>query len=189
MRPTTGSCRTAGAGAGVVGAGAGGSAGGGGCLDRSGDEGRVELGLGPIQRLGGGAGVRAVTCPAARGGALRDRGGRGADRGGEVAVHPGHVDPVGVVHQPVPTAAGLDAPGRSEVVRRALSGVRRIRALPPAREVTVAPGRRPHALAAFDRVGGGLAFPVRPAGCLRESRRMVEPHIGSSRLRRKGRRS
>ena len=32
------------------------------------------------------------------------------------------------------TAAGLDAPGRSEVVRRALSGVRRIRATPPARK-------------------------------------------------------
>jgi hypothetical protein len=31
------------------------------------------------------------------------------------------------------TAAGLDAPGRAEVVRRALSGVRRIRALPPLR--------------------------------------------------------
>jgi integrase len=31
------------------------------------------------------------------------------------------------------TAAGLDAPGRSEVVRRALSGVRRIRATPPVR--------------------------------------------------------
>ena len=31
------------------------------------------------------------------------------------------------------TAAGLDAPGRAEVVRRALSGVRRIRALPPVR--------------------------------------------------------
>jgi site-specific recombinase XerD len=31
------------------------------------------------------------------------------------------------------TAAGLDAPGRAEVVRRALSGVRRIRALPPRR--------------------------------------------------------
>jgi integrase len=31
------------------------------------------------------------------------------------------------------TAAGLDTPGRSEVVRRALSGVRRIRAIPPVR--------------------------------------------------------
>ena len=31
------------------------------------------------------------------------------------------------------TAAGLDAPGRAEVVRRALSGVRRIRATPPVR--------------------------------------------------------
>ena len=31
------------------------------------------------------------------------------------------------------TAAGLDAPGRAEVVRRALSGVRRIRAMPPVR--------------------------------------------------------
>jgi integrase len=31
------------------------------------------------------------------------------------------------------TAAGLDAPGRSEVVRRALSGIRRIRATPPVR--------------------------------------------------------
>ena len=31
------------------------------------------------------------------------------------------------------TAAGLDAPGRAEVVRRALSGVRRIRSTPPAR--------------------------------------------------------
>ena len=31
------------------------------------------------------------------------------------------------------TAAGLDAPGRAEVVRRALSGVRRIRAIPPVR--------------------------------------------------------
>jgi integrase len=31
------------------------------------------------------------------------------------------------------TAAGLDAPGRAEVVRRALSGVRRIRATPPNR--------------------------------------------------------
>jgi len=31
----------------------------------------------------------------------------------------------------VHTAAGLDAPGRSEVVRRALSGIRRIRATPP----------------------------------------------------------
>jgi len=33
----------------------------------------------------------------------------------------------------VHTAAGLDAPGRSEVVRRALSGIRRIRATPPNR--------------------------------------------------------
>jgi len=33
----------------------------------------------------------------------------------------------------VHTAAGLDAPGRAEVVRRALSGVRRIRAVPPVR--------------------------------------------------------
>ena len=31
------------------------------------------------------------------------------------------------------TAAGLDAPGRSELVRRALSGIRRIRATPPSR--------------------------------------------------------
>ena len=31
------------------------------------------------------------------------------------------------------TAAGLDPPGRSEIVRRALSGVRRIRATPPLR--------------------------------------------------------
>ena len=31
------------------------------------------------------------------------------------------------------TAAGLDAPGRAEVVRRALSGIRRIRATPPVR--------------------------------------------------------
>ena len=31
------------------------------------------------------------------------------------------------------TAAGYDAPGRSEVVRRALSGIRRIRATPPVR--------------------------------------------------------
>ncbi len=31
------------------------------------------------------------------------------------------------------TAAGMDAPGRSEVVRRALSGIRRIRASPPVR--------------------------------------------------------
>jgi site-specific recombinase XerD len=31
------------------------------------------------------------------------------------------------------TAAGLDAPGRAEVVRRALSGVRRIRSIPPVR--------------------------------------------------------
>ncbi|HEY4991568.1 MAG TPA: hypothetical protein VII33_05730, partial [Nakamurella sp.] len=31
------------------------------------------------------------------------------------------------------TAAGLDPPGRSEIVRRALSGVRRIRATPPRR--------------------------------------------------------
>src|SRR6476659_5807858 len=31
------------------------------------------------------------------------------------------------------TAAGLDAPGRAEVVRRALSGVRRIRGTPPRR--------------------------------------------------------
>ena len=33
----------------------------------------------------------------------------------------------------VHAAAGLDAPGRSEVVRRALSGIRRIRATPPNR--------------------------------------------------------
>ena len=33
----------------------------------------------------------------------------------------------------VHTPAGLDAPGRSEVVRRALSGIRRIRATPPNR--------------------------------------------------------
>jgi hypothetical protein len=33
----------------------------------------------------------------------------------------------------VHTAAGLDPPGRSEVVRRALSGIRRIRATPPNR--------------------------------------------------------
>ena len=33
----------------------------------------------------------------------------------------------------VHTAAGLDAPGRSEIVRRALSGIRRIRATPPNR--------------------------------------------------------
>ena len=33
----------------------------------------------------------------------------------------------------VHTAAGLDTPGRSEVVRRALSGIRRIRATPPNR--------------------------------------------------------
>jgi len=33
----------------------------------------------------------------------------------------------------VHTAAGLDPPGRSEVVRRALSGIRRIRAIPPNR--------------------------------------------------------
>jgi len=33
----------------------------------------------------------------------------------------------------VHTAAGLDAPGRCEVVRRALSGIRRIRATPPTR--------------------------------------------------------
>ena len=31
------------------------------------------------------------------------------------------------------SAAGLDAPGRTEVVRRALSGIRRIRATPPVR--------------------------------------------------------
>ena len=33
----------------------------------------------------------------------------------------------------VHTAAGLDPPGRSEIVRRALSGIRRIRATPPNR--------------------------------------------------------
>ena len=37
----------------------------------------------------------------------------------------------------VHTAAGLDPPGRNEIVRRALSGIRRIRATPPHR--TAAP--------------------------------------------------
>ena len=52
--------------------------------------------------LDDGAGVRPVAGAAVGGGALRDGGGGGADVGGEVAVHPGHVDPVGVVDQPVP---------------------------------------------------------------------------------------
>ena len=42
------------------------------------------------------------------------------------------------------TAAGLDAPGRSEVVRRALSGVRRIRATPPVRRSPLLLERHPH---------------------------------------------
>ena len=45
------------------------------------------------------------------------------------ATVPGWVSSINQVH----TAAGLDAPGRAEVVRRALSGVRRIRAVPPVR--------------------------------------------------------
>ena len=65
--------------------------------------------------------------------ALRHGGGGGADLDGEVAVHPGHVDPVGVLDQPVPHRRRVDAPGRAEVVRRALSGIRRIRSTPPNR--------------------------------------------------------
>ena len=41
----------------------------------------------------------------------------------------------------VHTAAGLDPPGRSEVVRRALSGIRRIRATPPNRRAPLLLGR------------------------------------------------
>ena len=51
-----------------------------------------------------------------------------------MAVRPGDVDPVGVVDQPVPHRGRVStAPGGSEVVRRALSGIRRIRATPPVR--------------------------------------------------------
>ena len=71
---------------------------------------------------------------------MRDEGG-GADLGGKVAVRPADdgaqqdtpatlsrwVSSINQFH----TAASLDAPGRSEVVRRALSGIRRIRRVPP----------------------------------------------------------
>ena len=51
-----------------------------------------------------------------------------------VRVRPGDVDPVGVRRSTSSTPPpGLEPPGRSELVRRALSGIRRIRATPPAR--------------------------------------------------------
>jgi len=52
----------------------------------------------------------------------------------------------------VHTAAGLDPPGRSEVVRRALSGIRRIRATPRNRRAPLLLGRHP---AVADSVVGG----------------------------------
>jgi hypothetical protein len=60
------------------------------------------------------------------------------------------------------TAAGLDAPGRAEVVRRALSGVRRIRSAPPVRRSPLLLGDIRSLLASMELVAG--SWPAGVAG-------------------------
>ena len=55
------------------------------------------------------------------------------------------------------TAAGLDAPGRAEVVRRALSGVRRIRSIPPNRREPLLLERHPDPSDTVGASAGGVA--------------------------------
>ena len=117
----------------AVGAGDGGCAGGGGRLHRAEHEAGVRLGLGQVHRLDDAAGfcplpgpplvvAHDVTAAAA------EQTGVGKWRYTPATVSR-WVSSINQVH----TAAGLDAPGRAEVVRRALSGIRRIRATPPNR--------------------------------------------------------
>jgi hypothetical protein len=78
------------------------------------------------------------------GGALRHGGGRGAGVGGSMAILAGDGDPVGVLDQPVPHRRGPAGAGEVGGVRRALSGVRRIRATPTCSPVAAAARGHPN---------------------------------------------
>ena len=96
-------------------------------------EGGVPVGLGAVHRVGGGAEARGLAGGPVGGGVLCDGGGGGKSGVGRWRYAPASltrwVSSINQFH----TAAGLQAPGRSEVVRRALSGIRRIRSTPPVR--------------------------------------------------------
>ena len=96
-------------------------------------EGRVPVGLGAVHTVGGRRQLPPAAGAPIGGGALHHSGGRGDDRGGEVAVHPGDVDPVGVFNKSVPYRCRPRRPGSVRSVAAGLSGIRRIRAMPPVR--------------------------------------------------------